>query len=54
MGAFSTDHQLGGEVSTQITEQIARGFYRRWTSYMNGGDWGELLGAPAGNRQAAE
>ena len=46
--------RLGGEVSTQITEQIARGFYRRWTTYMQGGDWNELLGAPAGNRQAAE
>jgi hypothetical protein len=54
MGAFTTDHQLGGEVSVQITEQIARGFYRRWTSYMQGGDWNELLGVSASNRQAAE
>jgi len=55
MGAFDTNHpSLGGEVSTQITEQIARGFYRRWTTYMRGGDWNELLGLPAGNRQAAE
>ena len=54
MGKFTTDHPLGGEVSVQVTEQIARGFYRRWTSYMQGGDWNELLGAPAGNRQAAE
>jgi hypothetical protein len=54
MGAYVTDHPLGGEVSTQVTEQIARGFYRRWTSYMQGGDWHELLGSPAGNRQAAE
>jgi hypothetical protein len=54
MGAFSTDHRLGGEVSVQITEQIARGFYRRWASYMRGGDWNELVGISAGNRQAAE
>ncbi len=28
MNAYTTDHQLGGQVSTQITEQIARGFYQ--------------------------
>ncbi len=54
MGAYVTDHQLGGDVSTQVTEQIARGFYRRWASYMKGGDWNELLGydrgQPAGRR----
>jgi hypothetical protein len=54
MGAYVTDHHLGGEVSTQVTEQIARGFYCRWSSYMKGGDWNELLGLPAGNWQAAE
>ena len=54
MGAYVSDHPLGGDVSTQVTEQIARGFYRRWSSYMQGGGWHELLGSPAGNREAAE
>ena len=54
MGAYTTDHELGGQVSVQITEQIARGFYKRWASYMRDADWGELLGAPSQNRQAAE
>jgi hypothetical protein len=54
MGAFTTDDKLGGEVSLQISEQIARGFYRRWASYMQGADWNELLGLSAQNKQAAE
>lgn len=54
MGAYVTDHPLGGDVSTQVTEQIARGFYRRWSTYMQGGGWHELLGSPAGSREAAE
>ena len=41
-------------MSTQVTEQIARGFYKRWATYMQGGDWNELLGLPPGSRQAAE
>ena len=48
------DHMLGREVSLQVTEQIARGFYRRWASYMRGADWNELLGSPVASRQAAE
>ena len=35
---------IRGEVTTQISEHMARGFYRRWESYMNGAGWGELLG----------
>jgi hypothetical protein len=55
MGAYVTDHpMLGGDVSTQVTEQIARGYYKRWTSYMQGGGWSELLGSPTRSRQAAE
>jgi hypothetical protein len=54
MGAYTTDHELGGQVSVQITEQIARGFYKRWASYMRDADWDELLGAPSRHRQAAE
>ena len=36
MGAFATDHPLGGEVSTQITEQIARNYYRVYARYLQG------------------
>ena len=36
---------LGGTVSLQITEEIARGYYARWKSYMRGAGWDELLGA---------
>jgi hypothetical protein len=45
LGAWTREHaSLGGTVSVQVTEEIARGYYRRWKSYMGGGDWGELLG----------
>ena len=54
MGAYTTDHPLGGELSLQVTEQIARGFYRRWASYMRDADWGELLGLSGASREAAE
>ncbi len=33
-----------GEVSTQISEHIARAFYRRWASYLKDAPWDELLG----------
>lgn len=35
---------IPGEVATNITEHMARGFYRRWETYMRGGSWDELLG----------
>ena len=33
-----------GEVSTQINEHMARGFYRRWADYLDGADWDVLMG----------
>jgi phenylpropionate dioxygenase-like ring-hydroxylating dioxygenase large terminal subunit len=33
-----------GNVSVQITEQNARGFFRRWRDYMEGRGWDDLLG----------
>ena len=36
MKAVRLNTPVRGEVSTQITEHIARGFYRRWASYMKG------------------
>ena len=56
LGAERLDDPLPGEVSTQITEHIARGFYRRLMSYLRGDDWDSLLGRddPRFARQAAE
>ena len=33
-----------GEVATQISEHMARGYYRRWGAYLDGSVWDELLG----------
>ena len=53
LGAWTREHALGGTVSLQVTEEIARGYYRRWKSYMGGGDWDELLGGGARLAQRA-
>jgi phenylpropionate dioxygenase-like ring-hydroxylating dioxygenase large terminal subunit len=42
-----------GEVSTQISEHIARGFYHRWASYLKEAPWDELLGKNDGNGRAS-
>ncbi|MGX1101341.1 aromatic ring-hydroxylating oxygenase subunit alpha [Amorphus sp. MBR-141] len=36
--------EVRGDVSTQVTEHIARGFYRRWADYVDGADWDVLMG----------
>jgi phenylpropionate dioxygenase-like ring-hydroxylating dioxygenase large terminal subunit len=36
--------EVKGDVSTQVTEHIARGFYRRWADYVDGADWDVLMG----------
>ena len=36
--------QIRGEVATQCSEHMARGFYRRWSGYLSGASWDELLG----------
>ena len=36
--------EVRGEVSTQISEHTARGFYRRWADYIDGAGWDELTG----------
>jgi phenylpropionate dioxygenase-like ring-hydroxylating dioxygenase large terminal subunit len=53
MGAWTRDHALGGTVSLQITEEIARGYYTRWKSYLRGAGWDELLGRDANLPQRA-
>jgi len=47
MGATRQDDPVPGTVSLQITEQNARNFYRRWTSYLKGESWDHLLGTQA-------
>jgi phenylpropionate dioxygenase-like ring-hydroxylating dioxygenase large terminal subunit len=37
------DDPVPGEVSTQITEHIARGFYRSWAAYIAGASWDDIL-----------
>ncbi len=44
MHAAKIDDPVPGEVSTQMSEHIARGYYRRWRSYMEARDWNALLG----------
>lgn len=36
--------KVRGEVSTQVTEHIARGFYRRWADYLDDAPWDVLTG----------
>lgn len=36
--------RIKGEVSTQISEHMARGFYRRWADYIDDRPWDVLLG----------
>jgi hypothetical protein len=38
------DKLVPGNVSTQVSEENPRQFYRRWRDYMNGADWNTLLG----------
>jgi phenylpropionate dioxygenase-like ring-hydroxylating dioxygenase large terminal subunit len=44
MHASTLDGPVPGKVSTQMTEEMPRGYYRRWASYMRGAGWDELLG----------
>ena len=51
------DDPVPGIVSTQITEESARGYYRRWRDYMAGKGWDDLLGRndpPLPTARAAE
>lgn len=43
-----------GEVSTQISEHMARGFYRRWADYLDNASWDALLGREDTERAGAE
>jgi len=53
MGAYRTDDPIAGDVSLQITEQMARNFYRVYEAYLDGGDWDALIGRGRVPMQAA-
>ena len=44
MNTARSDHPVEGRVSTQMTEENARRFYLRWSQYLQGASWSELLG----------
>jgi hypothetical protein len=44
MNTARSDHPVEGRVSTQMTEENARRFYLRWSPYLQGASWSELLG----------
>jgi hypothetical protein len=52
MHASKIGDPVPGKVSTQMTEEMPRGYYRRWVSYMKGADWDELLGKKDPNAAA--
>lgn len=43
-----------GEVATQVSEHMARGFYRRWADYLDGASWSALLGGDDAKRSSAQ
>ena len=56
LGRARDNDPVPGNVSTQVTEENARGFYRSWQRYLDGADWPALIGHPARTetREAAE
>jgi phenylpropionate dioxygenase-like ring-hydroxylating dioxygenase large terminal subunit len=44
LGVYASDDPVPGNISPQVTEEMARGFYRAWASYMKDEDWQHLLG----------
>ncbi len=42
-----------GNVSLQPTEEMARGYYRAWSRYLNDSDWDVILGRDGGAQAAA-
>lgn len=52
LGVAKMNDLVPGEVSTQMSEHIARGFYKRWASYLCEAPWDELLGNEVAPRTA--
>ena len=42
MGMIDVSFPTAGRVSTQISEENARQYYRHWANYMRGADWKQL------------
>jgi phenylpropionate dioxygenase-like ring-hydroxylating dioxygenase large terminal subunit len=47
LGAWRNGDPVPGVVSTQMTEENARRFYDRWSQYLAGAAWPQLLGSEA-------
>ncbi|HTW71024.1 MAG TPA: aromatic ring-hydroxylating dioxygenase subunit alpha [Acetobacteraceae bacterium] len=55
MGTSHANDPIAGDVSLQMTDQMARNFYRVYARYLDGGDWESLIGcSPTPMQQAAE
>ncbi|MFC0386069.1 aromatic ring-hydroxylating oxygenase subunit alpha [Muricoccus vinaceus] len=52
--ASTMNEHVPGKVSTQITEEMARGYYGAWDAYMHDAGWPRLLGQDAAQPAAAE
>ena len=44
MGVYKVDDPFPGFVSTQITDQTPRNYYRVYGQYLKGDGWDSLLG----------
>ena len=53
LGASVDNGLVPGRVSTQMTEESARGFYRAWQRYLAGAGWDELIGRQPAPRELA-
>ena len=51
MGMIDVSFPTAGRVSTQISEENARQYYRNWANYMRGADWEQLYKHKPGNRE---
>ncbi|HVL55061.1 MAG TPA: Rieske 2Fe-2S domain-containing protein [Burkholderiaceae bacterium] len=46
LGASRRDDPVPGNVSTQVSEENPRVFYRQWAQYLRGAEWPALMRAP--------
>ena len=53
MGAYKVDDPIPGMVSTQITDQTPRNYYRVYARYLKGDGWDSLLGRDLAPLRAA-
>lgn len=54
LGVYTSDDPVPGNISPQVTEEMARGFYRSWASYMKDGHWDDLLGRNVPKKHGAK